>query len=222
MPLPRFMFCRRRRPMYFLFESYPLKSHDVRMTMCMCTRVYMTKNHYIIGGKGDPITRYEIQRLVLDQHHPDWDKGRESITTGETLTTTTITTTSGSGDSNISDDENASTVNPTTATTTTAATATRSDSCSASKEARQDGGGLAGANAPDEAAGSALSGEEPGSVAAAQEARDAVPAVLGGPSGSGSGNGMGDDRKQVGVWVGQRTDKMAPYHTAGGLPTYCR
>lgn len=32
----------------------------------------------------------------------------------------------------------------------------------------------------------------------------------------------GDDRKQIGVWIGQRTKKMIPYFTVVGLPTYCR
>lgn len=31
-----------------------------------------------------------------------------------------------------------------------------------------------------------------------------------------------EDRKQVGVWIGQRTDSMTPYFTTRGLPMYCR
>lgn len=190
------------------------------MNACTCARLHDQKQ--LNRGKGEPITRYEIQRLVLDQHHPDWDKGRDSIATGsgESLTTTT-TTTGGSGGSN-SDDENASTADPTTATTVTATTATGSDSSSSFKTPRE-GGDPDKADA-DQAAGSGTSGEKSGSAAASQEGGAPFPSVLGGKSGSGSGSGqgMGEDRKQVGVWIGQRTDKMAPYHTAAGLPTYCR
>lgn len=181
--------------------------------------VFTKKTNFNNRGKGEPITRYEIQRLVLDQHHPDWDKGRESLTTGETLTTTTTTTTTGSGESN-TDDENASTANPTTPTTTTTATGTESFSAF---KTPGEGGGQGTADTPDKAAGSGTPVEaEPGSAVAAQETGVGLPSVIGGNSGAGSGHSMGDDRKQVGVWIGQRTDKLTPYHTAGGLPTYCR
>eukprot|EP00752_Nemacystus_decipiens_P005219 g4738.t1 len=167
---------------------------------------------------GEPITRYEIQRLVLDQHHPDWDKGRESVITGETLTTTTTSTT-GSCETN----SDTSTDNPTTATTTTPTTTTGTGSLSATKTPGE-GGGQGEPHASNKAVGGSgtHAPEDPGSAAVAQEAEVGLPSVLEGQSGSGSGHGMGDDRKQVGVWVGQRTDKMTPYHTAGALPTYCR
>lgn len=183
--------------------------------MCTCARVHDKNSMH--WEKGEPITRYEIQRLVLDRHHPDWDKGRESITTGSGESPTTTTTTGSN-----SGEDNASTANPTTVSITTATTVTGSES-SPSPQTLRKGGGQGEADASDKAAGSGIPGEEPG-FAAAQEAGAALPSVLVGSSGagSGSGHGMGEDRKQIGVWIGQRTDKMAPYHTAAGLPTYCR
>ncbi|CAM9448001.1 unnamed protein product [Ectocarpus sp. 12 AP-2014] len=157
---------------------------------------------------GEPITRYEIQRLVLDRHHPDWDKGRVLGKTGssELLTTTTTTTTtsdcsgSGSGNSN-GDDESANTVT---------ATASTHSICSASKTQTE------ATQAPAEAPACFGSRVESGSTG---ESRVKLPSVSGGGSGTGT---MDEDKKQIGVWIGRRTDKLSPHHTAGGLPTYCR
>ncbi|CAM9573263.1 unnamed protein product [Pylaiella littoralis] len=152
---------------------------------------------------GAPITRYEIQRLVLDQNHPDWDKGRESITTGgdESLTTTTRddSSTSCSGSSSGSGSSSSSGSSKSDAgETVSATTITGSNGCSSSSKEKK---------------------KKKTPNADADEV--SFPSVLGGESGPGSGS-TGGDRKQVGVWIGQRTDKMLPYSTAAGLPTYCR
>ncbi|CAM9168361.1 unnamed protein product [Ectocarpus fasciculatus] len=158
---------------------------------------------------GEPITRYEIQRLVLDQHHPDWDKGRVLAKTesSELLTTTTTTTTttsdsSGSGGGNSNGDEDST--NTVTATTST-------DSiCSASKAQTE------ATQIPADAPACVGSHVELGST---EESGVKLPSVSGGGSKTGT---MGEDKKQIGVWIGRRTEKLSPYHTAGGLPTYCR
>lgn len=153
----------------------------------------------LLPTKGAPINRYEIQRLVLDQNHPDWDKGRESITTGGGGSATTTTATTGNENSNENSNSNSNGDGGETDSTTTV---TVYNSSSSEKTSR-------------------------GSTNAAKDTDTAdadgvnLPSVLGGGAGLGSGS-VGEERKQVGVWVGQRTDKMLPYHTAAGLPTYCR
>ncbi|CAM9236775.1 unnamed protein product [Scytosiphon promiscuus] len=150
---------------------------------------------------GEPITRYEIQRLVLDQNHPDWDKGRETISTESREDITTNTTTGSTGDDgsasgSSSNHEEKSSTNATVTTTTS-----ETESASLPQKISETAGG-------DRALGT-------------RSATD-----LGPPGKQGSPEDPGvklpPDMKQVGVWIGQRTERMTPYHTAGGLPTYCR
>lgn len=128
---------------------------------------------------------------MLDQNHPDWDKGREEpySFTSSTNSTSGIST----------NDSECSTADDSTSATNTKATTLSTETVAAGGDFQTPGVSLP-----------SISG---------------AGARVDGGGGSAGSNGPGyieDDRKQVGVLIGQRTDKLVPYHTTGGLPMYCR
>ena len=160
---------------------------------------------------GAPIARYEIQRLVLDENHPDWDAGRDQTTAGSSSFSNNNN--NNNSTNNSLNDNNNSTNERKSGDTTTDHTATSTTTSPAD----------ASSFATTVEAASTAAGSGPGSLAAPE-----VPLKSSGTGDEESGPleagppPVDEDRKQVGVWIGQRTDSMTPYYTTRGLPMYCR
>ncbi|CAM9302038.1 unnamed protein product, partial [Discosporangium mesarthrocarpum] len=168
---------------------------------------------------GAPIIRYEIQRLILYNSHPDWDTAPDPHTSiGSSATATTPTEPETSTGKGSGEDAKAS--------HTDRATPPEDDDMSSLGMASANGqGNMPSSSGPPPDLGHVGSGGG-GGGGGTGGGGEGQSRNGGGEVGSNAGarreGGLKDQAKQVGVWFGMRTDRMTPYCTVGGLPNYCR